>query len=87
LHFLMKSVLNFMICFFIGFEKMDENADYSGCIVFMKHVPDGFHEKELYDFFSQFTKVLGVRVHRNSKTGNSRGILYLYLIRLSINFF
>jgi RNA recognition motif-containing protein len=52
---------------------MDPKKDYSGCCVFVSHLPNGYSEQHLSLFFKQFTPVLGVRIHRNSKTGADRG--------------
>jgi len=41
-------------------------------IVFIKHTPDGFEEKEMIKFFSQYGVVKNARLSRSPKTGNSR---------------
>lgn len=41
--------------------------------VVVKHIPFGFFEKELLNYFLQFGTVQRVRVARNKKTGNHKG--------------
>jgi len=40
--------------------------------VYISHMPDGFEEPGLRKFFSQFGKILRVKVSRSKKTGRSR---------------
>ncbi|CAL8088875.1 unnamed protein product [Orchesella dallaii] len=46
-------------------------------IIMLKHIPHGFYEKEIKSYFSQFGKVLRVRVGRSQKTGKSRGYAFV----------
>lgn len=51
--------------------KKDKNQDLSG-IVYVSRLPQGFKERELNKYFSQFGDLKQVRLARNKKTGNSR---------------
>ena len=42
-------------------------------IVYLGHIPHGFYEDELRKFFSQFGKVLRLKLVRSLRTGGSRG--------------
>eukprot|EP00032_Breviata_anathema_P001512 JZ553049.1.p2 GENE.JZ553049.1~~JZ553049.1.p2 ORF type:complete len:201 (+),score=40.89 JZ553049.1:75-605(+) len=44
--------------------------------IYIGHLPYGFFEKEITEYFSQFGKVVNVRVSRNKKTGNSKGYAF-----------
>lgn len=46
-------------------------------IVYIGHIPHGFFEEQMEDYFSQFGKVTRVRVSRSKKTGKSRGYGYV----------
>ncbi|CCC71145.1 hypothetical protein NCAS_0G02580 [Naumovozyma castellii] len=46
-------------------------AEYSS-ILYVSRLPQGFHERELSKYFSQFGDLKEVRLARNKKTGNSR---------------
>ncbi|XP_011640304.1 MKI67 FHA domain-interacting nucleolar phosphoprotein-like [Pogonomyrmex barbatus] len=46
-------------------------------IVYVGHIPHGFYEEQMKDYFQQFGKVLRVRVARSQKTGRSRGYGYV----------
>ncbi|XP_012145302.2 MKI67 FHA domain-interacting nucleolar phosphoprotein-like [Megachile rotundata] len=46
-------------------------------LVYVGHIPHGFYEEEMADYFKQFGKVNRVRVARSSNTGKSRGYGYV----------
>ncbi|XP_029661613.1 MKI67 FHA domain-interacting nucleolar phosphoprotein-like [Formica exsecta] len=46
-------------------------------IVYVGHVPHGFYEEQMKDYFKQFGNVTRVRVARSKKTGKSRGYGYV----------
>ncbi|XP_058444581.1 MKI67 FHA domain-interacting nucleolar phosphoprotein-like [Malaya genurostris] len=46
-------------------------------IIYVKHLPNGFYEKQLKTFFSQFGDVTQVYVARSKKTLRSRGYAYV----------
>ncbi|XP_054722281.1 MKI67 FHA domain-interacting nucleolar phosphoprotein-like [Uloborus diversus] len=45
--------------------------------VYVAHIPHGFYEKEMRKYFSQFGKVLRLRVARSRKTGGAKGFAYI----------
>lgn len=51
--------------------KKVDNDQYSS-IIYVSRLPQGFHEKELSKYFSQFGDLKEVRLARNKKSGNSR---------------
>eukprot|EP01100_Stratorugosa_tubuloviscum_P014152 TRINITY_DN740_c3_g1_i2.p1 TRINITY_DN740_c3_g1~~TRINITY_DN740_c3_g1_i2.p1 ORF type:complete len:179 (-),score=68.27 TRINITY_DN740_c3_g1_i2:114-650(-) len=55
----------------------NEKDEEDSSIMYIGHLPYGFYEKEIFGFFSQFGKVLKVRVSRNPKTGKDRGFAFL----------
>ena len=52
-------------------DKGKNMSEYSS-IIYVSRLPNGFHEKELSKYFSQFGDLKEVRLARNKKTGNSR---------------
>mmetsp|Transcript_3378 Transcript_3378/g.8351 ORF Transcript_3378/g.8351 Transcript_3378/m.8351 type:complete len:327 (-) Transcript_3378:3285-4265(-) len=48
-----------------------------GAVVYLGHVPYGFFEKQMRDFFTQFGSVGRVRLSRSPKTTNSRGYAFI----------
>ncbi|XP_076266041.1 uncharacterized protein LOC143199815 [Rhynchophorus ferrugineus] len=46
-------------------------------LIYIGHIPHGFFENELKDYFKQFGKVTNVKVCRSRKTGNSKGFGYV----------
>lgn len=46
-------------------------------IVYIGHIPHGFYEEQMEDYFKQFGRVTRVRVVRSRKTGKSRGYGYV----------
>ncbi|EFN83493.1 MKI67 FHA domain-interacting nucleolar phosphoprotein-like [Harpegnathos saltator] len=46
-------------------------------IVYIGHIPHGFYEEQMRDYFKQFGKVTRVRVARSKRTGRSRGYGYI----------
>lgn len=45
--------------------------------VYIGHLPHGFFENEIRSYFSQFGKILKVRLSRSKKTGNHRGFGFI----------
>ncbi|BFZ22780.1 hypothetical protein BsWGS_25819 [Bradybaena similaris] len=54
---------------------MDE--DKQPGVVYIGHVPHGFHERQLRHYFSQFGSVLAVKLSRSQKTGKSKGYAFV----------
>ena len=48
-------------------------ADELSNIMYVAHLPAGFEEKEMKQFFKQFGTVKNIQLARSSKTGNSKG--------------
>ncbi|GAB1859253.1 Mki67 fha domain-interacting nucleolar phospho [Camponotus japonicus] len=46
-------------------------------IVYIGHIPHGFYEEQMKDYFKQFGKVTRIRVARSKRTGKSRGYGYI----------
>lgn len=46
-------------------------------VIFIRHIPHGFYELEMEKYFSQFGKVLRVRLGRSKKTGGSKGFAFV----------
>jgi len=41
-------------------------------VVMITNIPFGFYEKQMFEYFSQFGKVLRIRISKNKKTGKRR---------------
>ena len=52
-------------------------SPHSRGIVYLGHIPHGFYEEQMQDFFKQFGRVIRVRVARSKNTGKSRGYGYV----------
>merc|ERR1712218_210061 len=54
---------------------------YSGSkdrgLIYISHVPHGFYEKQMREFFSQFGTVTNLRLGRSRKTGRSKGFAFV----------
>ncbi|VDL66706.1 unnamed protein product [Nippostrongylus brasiliensis] len=46
-------------------------------VIKLKRIPYGLFEKQLWEYFTQFGKVVRVRVARSLKTGNHKGWAYI----------
>lgn len=46
-------------------------------VVYIGHIPRGFYEKEMQAYFSQFGRILRLRMARSSKTGGSKGFAFI----------
>ncbi|KJH41712.1 hypothetical protein DICVIV_12306 [Dictyocaulus viviparus] len=54
-----------------------ENKEKEIHVMKIKRIPYGFFEKQLWEYFTQFGKVVRVRVARSVKTGNFKGWAYV----------
>lgn len=55
-------------------EKLNEEGS---SVVYLGHIAHGFYENELKKFFSQFGKVIKIKLVRSLKTGGSRGHAFI----------
>jgi len=46
-------------------------------VVYISHIPHGFYEKQMREFFSQFGSVTNLRLGRSRNTGKSRGYAFV----------
>ncbi|KAL0224806.1 hypothetical protein RCL1_002718 [Eukaryota sp. TZLM3-RCL] len=46
-------------------------------VVYLGHIPHGFYEKEMKEFFTQFGEVKRLRLARSRRTGRSRGYAFI----------
>eukprot|EP00088_Acartia_fossae_P002596 TRINITY_DN1106_c0_g1_i1.p1 TRINITY_DN1106_c0_g1~~TRINITY_DN1106_c0_g1_i1.p1 ORF type:complete len:295 (-),score=91.32 TRINITY_DN1106_c0_g1_i1:112-969(-) len=46
-------------------------------VVYLSHIPHGFYEKQMREFFSQFGAVTNLRLGRSKRTGRSRGYAFI----------
>ncbi|KOC62976.1 MKI67 FHA domain-interacting nucleolar phosphoprotein-like [Habropoda laboriosa] len=53
-------------------------------LVYLGHIPHGFYEEEMKDYFTQFGHVTRVRVVRSRNTGRSRGYGYIEFVEPSV---
>ncbi|XP_031849916.2 MKI67 FHA domain-interacting nucleolar phosphoprotein [Nomia melanderi] len=53
-------------------------------VVYLGHIPHGFYEEQMKDFFTQFGKVTKVRVSRSKNTGKSRGYGYIEFLHQDV---
>ncbi|XP_068155452.1 MKI67 FHA domain-interacting nucleolar phosphoprotein [Drosophila tropicalis] len=57
-------------------QKSQEPRNERG-VVFIKHLPHGFFENQLRQYFKQFGRVLRVRLGRSPRTGGSKGFAFV----------
>jgi len=55
---------------------MDTTKDKRG-IILLNHIPHGFYEEEMRQFFSQFGRVLRLKLARSKTTGKSKGYAFI----------
>ncbi|XP_012287202.1 MKI67 FHA domain-interacting nucleolar phosphoprotein-like [Orussus abietinus] len=53
-------------------------------LIYLGHIPHGFYEDQMADYFKQFGDVIRVRVSRSKKTGKSRGYGYVEFINAEV---
>ena len=66
-------------------KKVDQNSvkrptcrrSQSSGIIYLSHIPYGFYENEMKDYFSQFGEVTNLRLCRSVKTGRSMGYAFI----------
>ncbi|CAH0552911.1 unnamed protein product [Brassicogethes aeneus] len=52
-------------------------AELKRGLIYISHLPHGFYEDELKEYFKQFGNVTNVKVCRSCKTGRSKGFGYI----------
>lgn len=64
----------------------DESSvpDLQPAVVYVGHVPFGFHERQLEAFFGQFGEVTRVKLARSKRTGGSRHFAFVEFRRLHV---
>ncbi|XP_059062409.1 MKI67 FHA domain-interacting nucleolar phosphoprotein [Achroia grisella] len=55
------------------FDKIKKKKVSNKGLVYLGHIPHGFYEHEMTEYFKQFGQVTNVRVIRSKRTGNSKG--------------
>ncbi|XP_054747434.1 MKI67 FHA domain-interacting nucleolar phosphoprotein [Anastrepha obliqua] len=58
-------------------KKQQEKNDNKRGIVFIKHLPHGFFEEQLKNYFEQFGAVTRLRLGRSRRTGGSKGYAFV----------
>jgi len=59
-------------------ETHEEGAvPYNANVVYIGHIPDGFSEKPLRAYVSQFGEITNVVISRSAKTGRTRGYAFI----------
>ena len=59
------------------FHKLKVTPGNDRAVLYVGHLPKGFNETELKNFFQQFGQVTKLRVSRSVKTARSRGYAFL----------
>ena len=59
------------------FHKLKVKSGKGRSVLYVGHLPKGFNETELKNFFTQFGEVTKLRVSRSVKTARSRGYAFL----------
>ncbi|KAM3967338.1 nucleolar phosphoprotein [Aphomia sociella] len=53
-------------------------------LVYLAHIPHGFYEHQMTEYFKQFGQVTNVRVIRSKRTGNSKGYAFVEFKEVSV---
>lgn len=53
-------------------------------LIYLGHIPHGFYEKEMREFFAQFGIVTRVKLCRSPKTGRSKGYGYVEFLHTEV---
>eukprot|EP00186_Timspurckia_oligopyrenoides_P004115 CAMPEP_0182442884 /NCGR_PEP_ID=MMETSP1172-20130603/1743_1 /TAXON_ID=708627 /ORGANISM="Timspurckia oligopyrenoides, Strain CCMP3278" /LENGTH=338 /DNA_ID=CAMNT_0024637953 /DNA_START=16 /DNA_END=1032 /DNA_ORIENTATION=- len=54
-----------------------DQTDEKFSVVYLGHVPQGFEEQEMMEFFSQFGTVSGIKIARSRRTGGMKGYAFI----------
>jgi nucleolar protein 15 len=58
-------------------KKAIRDANYTGGVIYLGHIPHGFYEEQMKGFFSQFGTVKRLKLSRSKKTGKSKGYAFI----------
>ncbi|KAF8767613.1 MKI67 FHA domain-interacting nucleolar phosphoprotein-like [Argiope bruennichi] len=58
-------------------KKKTVQEDSGPGVIYVGHIPHGFYETEMKAYFSQFGKILRIRVARSRKTGRPKGFAFI----------
>ena len=58
-------------------EPQSTTSEAESSVVYLGHIPHGFYENQIREYFSQFGDVLKVRVSRSKATAKSKGYAFL----------
>jgi hypothetical protein len=70
---LSPAVLFFFFFFFFSFVEEFVAEAEPATVIYVGHIPYGFFEKEMKEFFGQFGKCKKVKIARSSRTARSKG--------------
>jgi nucleolar protein 15 len=62
----------------------DDAPDMQPGVLYIGHLPFGFHERQIEGFLSQFGEVLRVKLARSKRTGGSRHFAFIEFRRLYV---
>ena len=58
-------------------DKPKDDSKSQNAVLYVSRIPYGFDDKSAWDFFSQFGSLKGISYPRSSKTGRSKGYMFL----------
>lgn len=58
-------------------DKTKDEGKSQNAVIYVSRIPYGFDDKAAFEFFSQFGSLKGVSYPRSSKTGRSKGYMFL----------
>jgi nucleolar protein 15 len=58
-------------------KKNSADSTNDSCVVYLGHIPHGFYEKQMYNFFNQFGKVVQLKHYKNLKTNRTKGYAFI----------
>nr|CAH7730792.1 unnamed protein product [Callosobruchus chinensis] len=65
-------------------KKQRLSAEKKRGLIYIGHIPHGFYEDEMKNYFKQFGKVTNVKLCRSSKTGQSKGFGYVEFLHQEV---
>ena len=58
-------------------EEKPETVVKGGAVVYLGHIPHGFYEEEMREYFGQFGEITRLRMSRNRRTGASKHYAFI----------